>query len=73
MKRLRNFGIAALIAVSAIAFGRGWEQWGTSAAPITCPNGQFAEHDTTADGGWSCENNGGNESDAAKTKNPNTK
>ena len=39
------------------------------AAPITCPGGQTAVND----GGWHCENNAGNTSGAAKTKNPNTR
>lgn len=39
-----------------------------TAAPITCPPGQEA---TKTDDWWACVNGGGNESNAAETKNPN--
>ncbi|MGH8869743.1 MAG: hypothetical protein ACRDYU_17340 [Actinomycetes bacterium] len=40
----------------------------SSAAPITCPDGQTA---TKLASGWDCVNNGGNTSNAEDPKNPN--
>lgn len=52
----------------AVAFGFGLAGGPASAAPITCPPPQVAAHDGD---GWHCQNNGGNDSGADETKNPN--
>lgn len=68
---MRRVIIAIVVAGAAIFFGRGWEQWGTAAAPITCPPPQVAVHDFEGVPGWVCVNHGGNPSGANETKNPN--
>ena len=65
---MRRRIIGAIVATTAfVSFGVVSAN-AASAAPIDCPGGQTA---TKVDGGWDCENRGGNTSNAEDPKNPN--
>ena len=68
---MRRMILIIVLILAGVFFGRGWDQLGTAAAPITCPPPQVAVHNFEDGSGWVCVNPGNNPSGAAETKNPN--